>query len=136
MVDKISLDAIVDPRTPWDRRLPRSLTPALLRFFVALSWGAHVQASHRNLVNMSKHDPTQSKGPTVLAVSIVFTVIALIATVLRLFTRFYLIKNHGMEDYSITLATVILSDSHISPAQLTDLGADVLSDPHNFDWRT
>lgn len=48
----------------------------------------------------------ETKAPSVLGVSITFTVLATIFTALRLYTRFSLIKNHGLEDYSIALATV------------------------------
>ncbi|KAF2835883.1 hypothetical protein M501DRAFT_941205 [Patellaria atrata CBS 101060] len=49
---------------------------------------------------------TLTRGEAALATSIVFTVIALVTVILRLFTRFFLIKNHGPEDWCIIPAIV------------------------------
>lgn len=56
-----------------------------------------------------------SKGPQVVAIIVVFPVLALIAVTLRLYTRFILVNNPSWDDLAISLAmvswSVTLADS-------------------------
>ena len=54
-----------------------------------------------------------NKGPTTIAVCVVFTVLALISVALRLFTRVKLIRHVGAEDYCIIVSMVsVYQSSH------------------------
>lgn len=47
-----------------------------------------------------------SKGPQVLAIIIIFPILALIAVTMRLYTRFRLVNSPSYEDFAIFLAMV------------------------------
>ena len=51
----------------------------------------------------------QNQGPTVEIVTWLFTSIALITVLLRLFTRFRLTRNPGWDDFWIVLAMVYVA---------------------------
>jgi hypothetical protein len=46
------------------------------------------------------------RGQQAVNISVAFTVLATITVVLRLWTRFFIVRFPGIEDYFITLATV------------------------------
>jgi hypothetical protein len=52
--------------------------------------------------------PHNSRGRHAVEISTVFTVLAAITVTLRLYTRFFLIRHPGIEDYGILLAMVLL----------------------------
>jgi hypothetical protein len=47
-----------------------------------------------------------NKGPETIAIIVAFTALACIVVVLRFTTRFFIIRNAGVEDYLIGLAMV------------------------------
>lgn len=47
------------------------------------------------------------KGPATIALLVLFPVLALVAVVLRLYTRFFIVRIPSREDYSIALAMVM-----------------------------
>lgn len=55
------------------------------------------------------HNP---RGRQAVEVSAVFTALAFIVVSLRLYTRFFLVRNPGVEDYGVTLAMVSTQQIH------------------------
>lgn len=47
------------------------------------------------------------KGPATIVLLIIFPVLALVAVILRLYTRFCIVRIPSREDYAITLAMVL-----------------------------
>lgn len=64
---------------------------------------------------MGNHHDTQSRGPQTEITSIVFTAIAGIAIILRLYTRLGIVRNFGPEDYLIVAAMV----SHLAERDMS-----------------
>jgi hypothetical protein len=57
-----------------------------------------------------------TSGDAVTGVTISFTIVASICTILRLYTRFGLNKMGGVDDVFIAIATVCLSHQHLRSA--------------------
>ena len=50
----------------------------------------------------------ESKRPTAYGIVISFTILSFILVCMRMTTRFFIIKNPGLEDYFIVVAMVII----------------------------
>lgn len=72
-----------------------------------------------------------TSGDAVTGVTVSFTIVAVICTVLRLYTRFALNKMGGVDDIFIAIATVSSLHWHLPPA-LTHYVAPS-SGPHDHD---
>ena len=52
-----------------------------------------------------------NRGPTIIATSVVFTALSIAATALRLFARRLNRTAYGLDDYFISLAAVLISET-------------------------
>ena len=64
-----------------------------------------VPHSHNRSPRLFKFNQNPRGGQAV-TVSTIFTALALLIVLLRLYTRFFLVRSPGIEDYGITLAMV------------------------------
>ena len=64
-------------------------------------------------------DPNASRGGQVLAVTIVFTSLAVLLTVLRYGTRLAIVRKFGYEDVSVGIATVSVRSTFARVARPT-----------------
>ena len=65
-------------------------------------------------VNMadSSMDPNANRGPQVVLISIVFTALAAVFVILRIWTRLGIVRNTGPDDWIITGSLVGFAPKH------------------------
>lgn len=71
-----------------------------------------------------------NRGPQLMAVDISFAVMALIACLLRVFTRLYMVKAFGLDDVLMVISTV---STAVSGSRWTLLGSPLGSLNQTFD---
>lgn len=74
------------------------------------------------------HNP---RGRQAVVISAVFTALAFVIVSLRLYTRLFLVRSPGVEDYGVTLAMVSYS---MSPFNVMLTLSGVLHRPDHLHW--
>jgi len=81
---------------------------------------------------MAQVDLEESMVGQVLAIVIVFPILALVTVILRLFTRFFVLKNPSREDACITFAMVCFD--FISETLILTSNSDLVHRDHNYNF--